>query len=531
MGAFLLTTTKYWIKPGLRGVTELDYRSKRGPGVGQELGWFTGTNGGKGKIYGYYANDQGAKSDDHYTTGPQVDEQRYRLRLQQNSTFSDRDYFLSDMNYLSDRYVMEDFFNKEHRTSYQPQNYAVYTHRGEDMTLGVGLYKRFNDFFTAVDRLPDVTLDMNRQQLGDSPFYYDSRSSATYLQRLFDEVENQDDYSAGRVDTAHMVYWPTRHFGFLNVTPRAGYRATYYSETVARSATTQLVNVVTTNFTTGAGGAAVPVLTTQTQTNVTPRVRKLGADVRSLGELGVETSFRMFKVLDNEDNRFGRGLRHVVEPYANYTFIPEPNLTPDDLYQFDGIDTLNKNDSVTFGAHNRLQTRRGQRVDDIMDVNLFTTYRFEDAAGRPFSDLGMNSEFHLASWCDLYADAAYNMYDTTLNAFNLRSRLTGGSWRADVEHRHRENESDLLATDVAYRPNRFWEFGVYDRYEFEESRLEEQGLFVTRTLDCLSYRVGGSYLPGYTRTDGSEEKDDYRITFMLWLNAFPNIRVGSAPRN
>jgi hypothetical protein len=166
-----------------------------------------------------------------------------------------------------------------------------------------------------------------------------------------------------------------------------------------------------------------------------------------------------------------------------------------------------------------------------MDVNLFTTYNFEDKVGRPFSDLGMNSEFHLAEWCQLYADAAYDTYASALRTFSMRSRLTGGAWRADVEHRHRENESDLLTTDIAYAPNRRWEFGLYDRYEFEQSRLEEQGVFATHILDCLSYRVGVSYLPAYTRSDGSEEKSDYRITFILWLNAFPNIRVGSAPRN
>ena len=31
---------------------------------------------------------------------------------------------------------------------------------------------------------------------------------------------------AVRLDTQHRIYYPTRHFGFLNVTPRVGYQGT-----------------------------------------------------------------------------------------------------------------------------------------------------------------------------------------------------------------------------------------------------------------------------------------------------------------
>jgi lipopolysaccharide assembly outer membrane protein LptD (OstA) len=531
MGGFLLTSAKYWLSPSLRAVTHLDYRSKRGPALGQEVGWLLPQDAGHGRIYGYYMNDDGVKDDAEYDNSDLVEAQRYRFRFQHSQSLTARDYFLSDASYLSDPFVMEDFFDSEHRVGYQPQNFATLTHRGDDMTLGLSTYARLNDFYTSIDRVPEATLDMNRQQLGDSPLYYESRNSVAYLRKVNDVNGDDEDYSSARLDTAHRIYWPTRHFGFLNLIPRAGARATYYSETVERSTVTQVVQVVTTNMVTGPGGVITPVLTSRTQTNATVQTLVLGSDVRALMELGLESSFQAFKVLNNDENIFGTGLRHVVEPYANYTFIPEPNLTPDSLYQFDSVDSLDKQSTVAMGVRNKMQTKHGMRVDDIMDLDVFTTYDLEDETDEPLSSVGLNSEFHLASWWQVFMDGSYDTYGGELETFNARTRVSGEVWKADVEHRSRLDESNLLSADLSFAPNKKWAFGVYDRYEFENSRLEEQGLYLTRTLDCLVFRVGGSFLPGYTRDDGSVRDDDYRATFQMWLTALPNVRLGSAQRN
>lgn len=530
MGFFLLTSTKYWMAPALRGITQVDYRTERGPAVGQEVGWFLDKDSGQGSLYGYYAADSGAKEDYDGADRSKVDEGRYRLRFSHAQNLSLQDYFLTDINYLSDEFLLEDFFDSEYRGSFQPQNHAVLTHRSDDMTMGLAAYKRLNDFYTTVERLPEAFLDVSRIQVGDTPLYYESRNSASFLNKAYAEDEETGDYSAGRLDTSHKLYYPTRHFRFLNLIPRAGYRATYYSETVQWSTATQAVSVVTTNWVAGPGGSLVPVPATGTRTNTVKQAEDLGSDVRSLIELGLETSFRAFKVLSNEENLFGTGLRHVVEPYANYTFVPEPALTPDNIYSFDSIDRLGEKNSVRFGARNRYQTKRGERVQDVMDLDVFTTYDL-NADDDPMSTVGAESEFNFASWFQVFIDAQYDTVQGVVDVVNSRARVRGDRWSADVEHRYRNEESHLLAMDLEYAPNLHWAFGVYDRYEFEESRLEEQGLYVTRKLDCLGLRLGGSYLPGYTRADGTEREDDYRMTLQLWLTAFPNIRVGSSPRD
>ena len=70
-----------------------------------------------------------------------------------------------------------------------------------------------------------------------------------------------------------------------------------------------------------------------------------------------------------------------------------------------------------------------------------------------------------------------------------------------------------------------WSYQLFGRYEFEESRLEEQGAYVQLAWDCLTFRLTGRVRPGYERYDGTEESDDYRVSFNLWVNAFQ--RAGS----
>ena len=530
-GYFLDTTTKYWIAPDLRGATEVDYRTSRGPGVGQEVGWIV-TNG-QGRVYGYYTHDEEPNGDYNGENRTDVDPERYRLRFQHAQGLTDRDYILADINYLSDPYVVEDFFRTEYRGGFQPQNNLSLTHRGDAFSAGVSLYKRLNDFYTAVDRLPEANLDVFRTRLGDSPFYYESRNSAAFLQKLWaeDESDSRDDYSAARIDSSHMLYYPTRQFGFLNVIPRAGYRATYYSETVTRMTTNQVTTLLVTNSIPGPGGSPTIMVTSETRTNDVTVVTPEGSGVRSLVELGVETSFRAFKVLDAGETIFGTGLRHIVEPYANYTFVPEPNLTPGRLYQFDTVDTLDKNDSVRFGLRNQLQTKIGERVIDLADVDINTRYLFEDADGEPFDTLNLNAELNPARHVTFFADSSYDFRKNQVTVFNSRLLAGRDPWRFHIEHRYRVNDSSLLIADLAWAANKQWEFGVYDRYEFEEARLEEQAFYVTRMLDCMGIKFACGYLPGATRDDGTTSKDEYRVSVQLWLTAFPNVKVGTTARD
>ena len=525
MGAYVLTSTKYWITSNLRGITHLDYRTERGPAVGQEVGWVNKDDTAKGRIYGYYTDDQGVQKDfNSGARGSVINSERYRLSFDHMETFGAKDYFLSDFTYLSDQYVLEDFFEREYRNSFQPQNYATFVHREENTTMSLSVYKRLNDFYEGVDRLPELSVDVQRSEIGDSPFYYEGRNSVAYLQKLFPTGSGSENYAAGRADTSHELYYPTRHFGFLNITPRTGYRATYYSETVQWGSVTQIVATVTTN--------SSGIVTSGSSTNVSQVAKSMGGDVRSLFNVGLETSFRAFKVINNDENMFGTGFRHVVEPYTDYTYVPEPNLRPPSLYQFDEIDALDSRNDILLGVRNRLQTKRNKEVTDVISLDVFTTYSFaETNQDQPFSVFGMKSEYNLARWCQIYMDGTYDSYAGKVDTFNTQARFKKDDWRANIDQRYVVDSSSLLITDLAWLPNKRWEYGVYDRFEFQTSRLEEQGVTLTRKYDCMSVSWGGSYMPAYIQTDGSRRKADYRFMFELTFLAFPNLKLGSMRRD
>lgn len=534
MGAFLLTSTKYALSPQVRGVTQLDYRSRRGWAAGQEVGWRSAADRGQGRLYGYYAEDQGIEEDYEGEDRSRVDRQRYRLRLSQSYALTGREYLLTDWNYLSDPFVLEDFFDSEYRGGFQPPNFLTLTHRGDGFSAGLSLYKRLNDFYDAVDRLPELTLEIPRLPVAGTPLYYESRNALAWLEKLWSDEHtadsNRQDYSALRADSQHMLYYPTRHWGFLNVIPRSGARITYYSDTVTRQETNVVVTRTVTNLVAGPSGASVPEVTTRVETNHILRETPRGADTRLLFELGAEVSYRAYRVLHNEPFALGTGLRHVVEPYANYTLVPEPNLTPEELYQFDEVDTLDEQHNVRFGVRNRWQTRWDGAVHDLVDLDTWTTWWLKRDGADALRDVNWDAEIKPTPRLQLNVDGTYSLENEQLAVFNSRLTLREEAWKIAGEYRYRYGDTSLLMANLGYSPNKSWTLEVYQRYEFEEGRLEEQGYGVTHKLDCLGIRLGFSHLPAYTRSDGTRRDDDYRAYVQVWLTAFPDVRLGTTPR-
>ncbi|MDD4871287.1 MAG: LptA/OstA family protein [Kiritimatiellae bacterium] len=530
MGAFLLTLYRYRINPYLNSVTHLDYRSKRGLAYGQDFEWKDPvTNAWNGVLSGYFLNDKDPTQEGDRDP-EDVEESRYRIQLRHNQNFSDRDYLLSQGQYLSDPYLNMDFFEDEYRDANQPDNYVAYTHRGDLFTGNLLLRSRLNDFYSTVNRLPEVSFDFMRQEVGNTVFYYDGQTAAAFLQKTYEKTDtNHQEYSAFRIDSSHMFYYPNKYFGFLNIMPRAGYRATYYSKTK------QETTLVTTGMTTRADTTVDPVGRTNTTyvsvlgTNSETTILEGPSKLRSRFELGTEASFKAFRTWDDE---FG-GWRHVVEPYANYTFVPEPSLLSDELYQFDNIDKFGEEHWVRFGIRNKLQTKVDGSPYDLVDFDIYTRYLFERGDRSTALD---NIYFELKTWpaerFTLFFDGMYDTDQSVLSMFNTRLNYSYTDfYNIYLEHRYTEAGGNLLYGGMSFSPNRYWTFEVYGRNDFENSRFEEGWLYISKKTDCLTFRTGAGIMPGYTRSDGVEEDDEYRFVVELWLNAFPDMAMGKRHRN
>ena len=356
-GAYLLSTYKRQLvdfggehHDSLDSYTHIDYRTERGFALGEDIGWHFGDSSqgghyGRIGIYGIFDDDPMNEDFDREPQRDEVEDTRYRATLAHKSTLTESDTLAIRTSFFSDSYVMEDFYEDEFKELGQPESYATYTHIDEGWSGGIGVYQRANKFYDAVNRLPEIWLDVMNTQIGQTPFYYESESSGGFLKRDFADYDNSDNtvadsYDSLRVDTRHTIYLPEKFFGFLSVVPRAAYRGTYYGTTY---------NEVKEEHFDG------------TNTTVSTRYDDDGSGLRSLFELGFETSFKAYGLYEDEAGR----IRHIVEPYINYTFIPEPNLRPFELPQFDSIDKLDKANFARVGLRQYLQRKVDNRLERL----------------------------------------------------------------------------------------------------------------------------------------------------------------------
>ena len=570
MGAFLLTAYNYRLNEAVEAATIVDYRSERGWGFGQDFRW-EGTNW-HGQAWTYYTKDENPlnkRDDDEIELlEPLVDEERYRARLSHVHSYSERDYVFAEFNYLSDPAIIEDFFKEEFRLIPQPENRITYIHRGDNFSAGATLNKRLNDFYGNIDRLPEVFFDVPRLKLGASPFYYESENSGAYFEKLTPAQDNDEDFSVTRLDSSHTFFLPTRHFNWLNIIPRAGYRATSYSDTYRLNTTTNSVQQFDSDGNAVLDTSGNPVFEDEVQKDLV----NTGNDLRNIYELGFETSFKAFGIINENENHLGTGLRHIIEPYTDYTYVPEPNVLPNQLIEYDEIDTLDRRNDLKLGIRNKLQTKRdidflkrarfrqrtGQElgrdglgvqsgrpgdkwrdsvnaldefygdtasyVHDFMDLNIFTFYRFEpekELAGpdNDFSDLFADAEFRLADWSFLDFEAAYNWYSNEFNNANAQIAFIAED-RSYVasEYRYKKDTRDEVVFEVNLLPNSRWSATGYWFYDIEFSELLKHAYFVSHQSDCVGVGVG-------YEQDFRETEDDYRIWLEVWLRALPGSGV------
>jgi len=231
-GPFVLSGYRWFLDEQLDGQINVDWREKRGVGLGPDVNFNYGKYG-QGELRYYYLNDQdpNASVDD-----PVIPSDRQRVYLAYDAHPSTNLNVKSLVRYQSDVAVVRDFVEGEYRQNPQPNTFVEVNKFWENFSLDLYTQPRVNEFLETVERLPEVRLTGWRQQLGETPFYYESQSSAGWYRRLFADDAGTNgppsglDYSAARADTYHQVLMPNTFFGWLNVTPRVGGRLSYYSE-------------------------------------------------------------------------------------------------------------------------------------------------------------------------------------------------------------------------------------------------------------------------------------------------------------
>ncbi len=224
-GPFLLNSYHYYLTDRLETSFDADYRQKRGFGYGPQIRYDL-KQYGQGEAKYYRTHDDLPGLD---LLNRPIDAERQRIWFEHQAEFQTNLTFKAAVRYQSDAQVIRDYFEPEYRRNVQPPTFFEIQKSWRNWSLNTLVQPRVNDFYETVERLPDVKLTGLRQQVGETPLYYESESSMGYFRREFAE-NNLPSYGAFRGDTYHQLILPRNFFNWLNVSPRVGARGTYYGE-------------------------------------------------------------------------------------------------------------------------------------------------------------------------------------------------------------------------------------------------------------------------------------------------------------
>ncbi|MCG3150081.1 MAG: LPS-assembly protein LptD [Verrucomicrobiae bacterium] len=513
-GYYGLLTTHWQLNPNFKLDVHLDERSGRGFGTGADL-IYEFDQSTTGLVRGYYANDARPRDSEDRAAGVSRPTHRYLGEWQHKQFFTPDLSLTIDLHRQGDTDVYADFFSTEFHRNVEPGSVADLTRRGQNYTLSLQVRPQFNDFFAEVERLPEAKWTVNRVRVGSTPVFYEGETSAGYYSN--ERGSTGDPLFTGstvRFDSAQQLVVPHTLFGWWALVPRAGGRYTYYTRAPSTAADTQEVR-------------------------------------RVLGNLGVETSFKLSRTwTEYKNQRWGiDGLRHIIQPFADYSWVPTPNVTSAELFQFDTIrsitltngetfpvtryvplenpgftalDAIDRENTVRFGLRQKLQTRRAGQPWDLLEVTAWTDFHIEQDAGQTdFANLFGNIAARPTDWLTVNTFSRYDFHTGLLRELNSEARISRDDrWAVGLGTRYLRDDSNLIAVSLTGRLTPRWVARVYQRFDMEDGQWEEQDYQLRQELHDWYINYGFRYRSQRTR------QDEKAIYFSVTLKAFPGTQLG-----
>jgi lipopolysaccharide assembly outer membrane protein LptD (OstA) len=469
-GGFVLGSFNQNWNDQVQTALELDYYSKRGPGIGPSVNYDLG-KWGQGQGQFYYVNDRDPGND---FFGNPISEHRERVYFTHTANPWDDFYAKAAVRYQSDANIIHDFFEDEYRANTQPLTLLEGQQLWKNFSMGVSVVPQVNSFQQQVTRLPELSVNGARQQLGPTPFYYESQSSAGYLEFRGGDYSSTN-YAAFRADSLHQILLPYNAFGWLNIEPRVGGRYTHYSDATGID---------------------------------------LDAQNRWMLNTGAEVSAKasaLWRGVENETLELN-GLRHVIQPSFNYTYVPTPNVLPSEIPQFDrrvpslelepvnfpdnnSIDSLGYRNVVRLSLFNLLQTKRGGMVQPFVSWQLYTDWNVGELepGQNTFSDAYSRIYWQPRTWIGYANLVRYDVAANRIAEFDNVVRLTPNDvWSWTLGNRYIVADPDLGMLDsrlyyssLAYRMNENWSLRMTQQYEAETQTMEAQ--YYTLSRDFRSW--------------------------------------------
>ncbi len=550
-------TVKLNDDPEIHASLLADYFSDRGPGTGLMMKIRSEKSYTKAMVYGMLDSD--AEKTEH--TRFDIPKERYDAYLEHYWHITPRLDIRGKIEKISDINFLYDFFEERYNNDPQPATYANFDYQFDRFIVSGTVRPRINDFFSEVERLPELRLDIPRQELFSNIYYQGETSIANMKMRWRDydvarsagNLVDPKDYDSTRFDTLHMFYYPL-NFNWINLIPRSGIRLSYYSDTskgkISPASLDTLYGVD--NFGQGDQGGSVV------------NYDSLGSEKwRFIYEGGLEANTKFSRAWTNTKNAFWDidGIRHVIVPYANYNFIPNPSLDRDKIYHFDDIDRINRQNFVRLGVQNRLETRRGDwdkqaiytwaTMENYMDYHFVREKKINGEKFPNIGDFGTKftftpiSDFSFSN--DLLIDPddfSINKYSASLeyditdrwklhtsynyqSEYDQRSIYSMGSSLTDITsgssfiRRFYKYQTVQFGLEFPIRESTRGEFEV--DYDLEEKMISESKIKLIQNLHC--WEVALEYGLKQRNSSTGNKENQHKVMIMFYLTAAPGVKI------
>ncbi len=576
-GFYALLTKKFQIMeyPNASLSLDLDYYTKRGLGYGAHSTISSENSRTTLTAYGIYDNEPYESSGDEEDGRFEIPHQRFDFQLTHRTHLTPRLDIRAQVEWMSDPYMLEDFFPTRADSLTDPASYVALEYQGD--RFSAALYARFqvNDFFTTVQKLPEGRLDIPRQEIIPGlNLYYQGSHSADYLRMNWARFDRRPEnihgrlknYETGRFDSVNFLYFPLRT-DYFNIVPRAGLRMTGYTNTSRTKISHE--DILKMN------------IAADEEDDYNIAVKNYddrgSAKFRLIAEFGAEANTKIYNTWQNVRSDFWDldGLRHVCEPYVNYTFIMDPTVDNDKLLFFDEVDRISELHFIRFGLRNRLQTRRGgfhnARVHEWFSMENYWDIYFNDdqdynynalgdfctkltfnptsqlsitgfmsidtgnnqahdveavrgkrLAGRPALSGNFFNRLYLQMTYkpieDVKFTIAYDYRDgyAGRQAYSMGSSFTEivSSGAFDQYYISERTQTLVFGVSLPLTPDRKT-FGAYSiAYDFEEGGFTRQQLAISRIFHCIKL----SAMFEYERTRDDNDEADYDLSFAVYAS-------------
>ncbi|PLX83605.1 MAG: hypothetical protein C0617_10725 [Desulfuromonas sp.] len=422
----------------------LDYLSDLGVGKGLEFRYLQGDEGA-GTLYGYHVN------------GLKGEKARYALEWKHSGPLPGEGWFSADVEHVSSRDYFMDFGEEAEEYTRDQAQSVVYASRHWAKLNLAGQFKYTKDLEQGSDqtlqRLPEVRLVQVRRRLGETPLYLQFDGASTYFWR--EEGERGERLDLRPALSA--VFRPGRVLEFV---PEVGYRERVYWASS-------------------------------------------GFERKGLPDVSARLSSRLSRVYAPEWKTVKR-LQHSVEPDVLYLYIPSSDQSR--LPQFDTVDDIASENTISYGITNRLTARYedpdgAPRYHEVFYLRLSQDYDLRESRRnllnpqdnlRPFSALRGELILRPNRWSFLDLDGRFNPYseNSGFTDMNARGKLQDGAGNAlSLEYRYREKDLEYLGGKLELTWLQPLYLGLRHRFNLEERRRLENVVDLEFRAQCWSVRL------------------------------------------